>query len=252
MKEERWDAIADAYDDEVLSVYDHDRRGLVRDKIKKYGSAGLTASDVGCGLGKFLPLLASRFKHVYACDFSAALLERARFDNADLENLSIDKVDLTHGAVRLPKVDFTLCVNVLLTPDLGEQLSILKNISRQLSKGGHLVLVVPSLESALYANARLVQWNLRSGVSEAKAQSEGFRGEEPSGPEIARGGVLYAGDLKMKHFIKEELITIADGLRLDSVSVEKLEYRWDTEFKEPPNWMGEPFPWDWLAVFRKR
>jgi len=252
MKEHRWDAIADAYDEEVLSVFDHDRKGLVREKIKKYRSAGLLASDLGCGLGKFLPLLAGHFKHVYACDYSAALLERARFDNSHLENLSIDKVDLTHGAVRLPKVDFTLCVNVLLTPDLAERLSILKNIARQLSRGGHLVLVVPSLESALYANARLVQWNLRSGVSESEAETEGFRGAEPSGADVARGGILYAGDLKMKHFIREELITIADGLRLDTVSVEKLEYRWDTEFKEPPIWMAEPFPWDWLAVFRKR
>ncbi len=150
------------------------------------------------------------------------------------------------------KVDFTLCVNVLLTPVLRERLSILKNISRQISRGGHLVLVVPSLESALYANTRLVQWNLRSGIAEENAETEGFRSGEPSGKEVARGGIIYAGDLKMKHFIKEELTTTMDSLKLDAVSVEKLEYRWDTEFKEPPGWMGEPFPWDWLAVFRKR
>ena len=252
MKKERWDAIADAYDEEVLSVFDHDRRGLVRGLIKKYSSPGLVASDLGCGLGKFLPILASAFKQVHACDYSAALLENARRANSDLENVEFEKIDLTKGAVRLPKVDFTLCVNVLLTPNLSERLSILKNISRQLSRGGHLVLVVPSLESALYANTRLVQWNLRSGVAEAKAEKEGFRPDEPSGEEIARGGIVYAGDMKMKHFIKEELTTTADGLRLETVSVEKLEYRWDTEFKEPPEWMGEPFPWDWLAVFRKR
>ncbi|MFT4548731.1 MAG: SAM-dependent methyltransferase [Verrucomicrobiales bacterium] len=252
MKEERWDAIADKYDDEVLSVFDHDRRGLVREKIKKYGSRALLASDLGCGLGKFLPLMASQFKQVHACDYSEGLLENARRTNSDLENVGFAKVDLIHGSVRLPKVDFTLCVNVLLTPILAERLSILKNMTRQLSRGGHLVLVVPSLESALYANARLVQWNLRSGVAEIHAESEGFRAEEPSGEEVARKGVVYAGDMKMKHFIREELTTIADGLRLDTVSVEKLEYRWDTEFKEPPGWMGEPFPWDWLAVFRKR
>jgi len=252
MKEERWDAVADAYDDEVLSVYDHDRRGLVRGLIKKYGNHSFTASDLGCGLGKFLPVLAKEFKHVHACDYSTGLLENARGANSDLENVSFDKVDLSHGSIRLPKVDFSLCVNVLLTADLGERLSALKNIAHQLTKGGYLVLVVPSLESALYANARLVQWNLRSGVAVADAEVEGFRSREPSGAEIARGGIVYAGDLKMKHFIKEELIALTDGVRLDAVSVEKLEYRWDTEFKDPPVWMGEPFPWDWLAVFRKR
>ena len=252
MKEERWDAIADAYDEEVLSVYDHDRCGLIRNKISQYAGPGLVASDLGCGLGKFLPLLTKGFKRVHACDYSAALLSHARSDNADLDNLSIEKIDLTEAGARLPKVDFTLCVNVLLSPDLGQRLTIFKNLSRQLSRGGHLVLVVPSLESALYANARLVQWNLRSGVPVLEAGREGFRSTEPSGKEVARGGVLYAGDLKMKHFIKEELISMAYGLRLDAVSVEKLEYRWDTEFKEPPKWMADPFPWDWLAVFRKR
>lgn len=252
MKQERWDAIADTYDDEVLSVYDHDRRGLVREKIKKYGSSSLLASDLGCGLGKFLPLLASKFKQVHACDYSAGLLENARAANTDLGNVDYDQVDLTKGVVRLPRVDFSLCVNVLISPNLSARLSIFKNISRQLSKGGHLVLVVPSLESALYANARLVQWNLRCGVEPDRAERDGFRGDEPSGREVARGGIVYAGDMKMKHFVKEELVTIADGLRLDTVSVEKLEYRWDTEFKEPPGWMGEPFPWDWLAVLRKR
>lgn len=252
MKEERWDAIADAYDDEVLSVFDHDRRGLVRDKIKKYASASLAASDLGCGMGKFLPLLSKHFKLVHACDYSAGLLEVARRESADLDNVSIEKVDLAQGSVRLPKVDFSLCVNVLLTPDLRERLSVFRNIARQLSRGGHLVLVVPSLESALYANSRLVQWNLRSGITEARAELEGFREDEPSGIEVARGGIVFAGDMKMKHFLREELISIADGLRFDTVSLEKIEYKWETEFKEPPGWMGEPFPWDWLAVFRKR
>lgn len=252
MKEERWDAIADAYDEEVLSVFDHDRRGLVRDKVKKYASSALSASDLGCGMGKFLPLLAKHFRHVHGCDYSAGLLELARRQCADLDNVSIEKIDLAQGAVRLPKVDFSLCVNVLLSPDLSERLSALRNIARQLSRGGHLVLVVPSLESALYANARLVQWNLRSGVAESQAEREGFRRDEPSGTEIARGGIVFAGDLKMKHFIREELITIADGFRLDTISVEKIEYKWETEFKEPPGWMGDPYPWDWLAVLRKR
>ena len=189
---------------------------------------------------------------MHACDYSDGLLHSARQEAEGLENVSVEKVDLTQGDVRLPKVDFTLCVNVLLTPDLGQRIGIMKNIARQLSKGGHLVLVVPSLESALFANARLVQWNLRTGVAAEQAQQIGFREGEPSGLEVARGGVLYAGDLKMKHFIREELVTAAEGLRLDVVSIEKLEYRWDTEFEEPPAWMGEPFPWDWLAVFRKR
>jgi hypothetical protein len=33
--------------------------------------------------------------------------------------------------------------------------------------------------------------------------------------------------------------------------VEKLEYGWDTEFTDPPAWMGAPYPWDWFLVARR-
>ena len=252
MREERWDEVADTYEQEVLSVFDHDRDGLVREKIRDYGSGSQVASDLGCGLGKFLPELSLSFGAVHACDYSARLLDKASRANAALANVSFTKVDLAAASPRLPRVDFSLCLNVLLTTTLPDRLAMLGNISRQLKRGGHLVLVVPSLESALYANARLVQWNLRSGVSPAEAASAGFPDEDLDGTEVARGGIVYAGELKTKHFIREELIALAEEFRLETVSLEKLEYTWDTEFHEPPDWMGEPFPWDWLAVFRKR
>ena len=37
----------------------------------------------------------------------------------------------------------------------------------------------------------------------------------------------------------------------EMLAVEKVEYEWTTEFADPPQWLGEPYPWDWLLVCRK-
>ncbi len=31
-------------------------------------------------------------------------------------------------------------------------------------------------------------------------------------------------------------------------ALDKIEYRWKTEIKQPPKWLGEPYPWDWMLV----
>jgi hypothetical protein len=35
-------------------------------------------------------------------------------------------------------------------------------------------------------------------------------------------------------------------------SIEKVEYDWSTEFADPPRWMKDPYPWDWLVLSKKR
>ncbi len=34
--------------------------------------------------------------------------------------------------------------------------------------------------------------------------------------------------------------------------VDKVEYDWSTEFADPPKWMRDPLPWDWLFVVERR
>ena len=35
-------------------------------------------------------------------------------------------------------------------------------------------------------------------------------------------------------------------------AVRKIAYPWTTEFAEPPRWMREPYPWDWLVEAVRR
>ena len=118
--------------------------------------------------------------------------------------------------------------------------------------GGRIALVVPSLESALLARHRLVEWNLRSGVTPSKALTDGFDDSDPDARSIARGGLMDAGGLPTKHYLREEIESTAARYGLAAASFEKIEYRWSTEFAKPPRWMRAPYPWDWLALLVKR
>ena len=251
MEAEDWTSAASDYGGEVLSVYDRDRAGKVRALIGRYGWPHKSAIDLGCGPGKFLPLLCERFGAVHACDFSEEMLQAARDRARRFSNASFERCDLRRRAPRTEPADFVLCTNVLLSPTLSARERMWSNLSAAAKPGGRVALVVPSLESALFARHRLVEWNLRSRVPAKNALRESFGDEDPDAVSISRGGLMDAGGMTTKHYLREEIESTATRFGLALESCEKIEYPWTTEFKRPPRWMRAPYPWDWLALLEK-
>ncbi len=116
-----------------------------------------------------------------------------------------------------------------------------------LNKDGDLILVVPSLESKLYTNIIANRWNVDGDHGEKiESSKKAF--------ELAKNikqGVTDIDKVPTKHYLKEELelLLTLEGFKV--VSVEKINYTWKTEFNEPPKWLQEPFPWDWMCVAKK-
>jgi SAM-dependent methyltransferase len=249
-EESYWDGVASTYDDQVFNTLENDRNGTILRHIDRISSRSSTAADFGCGAGKYVQLLSSRFKKVQAIDHSGKLLDIARAACRPLPNVTFIKADLASLAVRLPKVDAAISMNVLLSPDAVKRTAVLKTIARTLRGGGQLVLLVPSLESSLFAISRLADWNRRSEV-----RHRGFSAEAISGPRRTRravfGGVIHLEDQPTKHFLKEEIEVLVRSVGLEIDSVEKVEYSWSYEFDNPPRWMKEPYPWDWLVACHK-
>ena len=125
------------------------------------------------------------------------------------------------------------------------------NLAGSVKSGGHVALVIPSLESALLARHRLVEWNLRDGQPAGRALRSGFGNEDQDGSSIAREGILDCAGIPTKHYLQTEISTTAKRFNFDEQITEKIEYHWNTEFNNPPRWMREPFPWDWLAVLKR-
>jgi SAM-dependent methyltransferase len=251
MDKSYWNKMGKIYRDEIFSVSESDKSKVIKKQLKKYARHSGVAADFGCGIGGFVPMLAGYFKKVYAIDFSRSCLEKAKSLYGDLNNVSFHCADLTKPKLSFPKVDSILCVNAVITASLSKRIGILKNLSAHVKKGGHLFLVVPSLESAIYTNFRLIEWNLDDGMSPALAAVSGI--DKPQSPTACLyQGIVEIDKVPTKHYLKEELTALLEKLGFGIMSFQKVEYGWHTEFDSPPKWMKAPYPWDWLVVAKKR
>lgn len=245
-----WDAVGEDYESEIFSVRDHDTAGLVAGHIARHADPDHTAADLGCGVGKFTPLLAESFGQVHACDLSPKLLAQARRACTGHTNVEFRQTNLGRDPHPFDPVDFVLCVNVLIMAGLNARMGALRAVTAQVKHGGHLVLVTPSTESMLYTQFRRIDWCLREGMD----CDEALRDSLPSHGSIRNlhQGIRPIEGVPTKHHLKEELLVLLRGHEMDVLSVEKVTYPWTTEFDNPPEWMDGPHPWDWLVVARRK
>ncbi len=249
MNRDYWNAVADSYEAEIFNVLEHDTSGLIRERVERLAGPGRIAADLGCGVGHCLPLLAGQFARVHACDLSADCLEQARNVHGSHTNLSFRVADLARTAIGIPPVDFALCINVLITGSLSIRTRILRNLHTRLRTGGHVLIVVPSVESALLTSARLIQWNQREGHPASDAEKIGLP-RTGSVRQIHRGNIPIDGVIT-KHYLKEELEFLLPDNGLEVLEIEKIQYPWTTEFADPPDWMTDPYPWDWMVLAQR-
>lgn len=245
-----WDSKAKTYDREIFSSIHEDKNGVIKKTISKYASKKHAAADLGCGSGLYLPYLASKFKSVYACDLSAGLVRAAKKRCVKTAGITYNVADLSKERQKLPDVRFAVSANVLIIPDAAIRRAIVRNFYRALPKGAVLMLVVPSLESVLYVNTRQFEWNLKDGMSERKALDAGLKSTHKKTGSVADGLINIEG-VTHKHYLREELEVFLTGFRFKVQKISKVEYKWDTEFENPPKWMKGPYPWDWLVVLLK-
>ncbi len=245
MDERSWDAVASRFEAEIFNVPANDRKGLIASTIARHADPDGTAADIGCGIGRTIGLLAEHFGRVVASDVSRECLSIAAHRNRAIGNASYHHVDLTAGPPPGDAVHFALCINTLLLADGTKRARMIANLCAGVRKGGHLLLVVPSIESVLLTHARHAEWNRRVN---GRAGTPGSSG--PEGPELLRG-VVQIDQVPTKHYLKEELHDLLGNEGMRVLDVQKIEYPWNTEFENAPRWMREPFPWDWFVEARR-
>lgn len=246
MNEQDWDDVATTFEEEIFNVPENDTKGLITEAIERLASSEATATDLGCGVGRTLPLLSRNFAHVQAVDVSSQCLAVAERACAECNNITYVHADLSNDRNGYPATNVVLCINTLLNASITVREPLFDRTCRSVKRGGHLVLVVPALGSALLTAYRRLQWNLRDGMSPEQAQLEAAKND--AGIEH---GIVQIDGVPTKHFLREELEAslLARGFAVDTM--EKLEYGWDTEFTAPPRWMKAPYPWDWFVVAKR-
>ncbi|MBN2754514.1 MAG: class I SAM-dependent methyltransferase [Candidatus Goldbacteria bacterium] len=248
MDRQYWDNVADNYEKEIFISLKSDISGNIKKTIEKYGSKKAEACDFGCGIGVYLPLLGGLFKNVHAFDLSERLIERARKNTTGYKNINCTACDLADPKVKLPKADFAVMMNVLIVASYYIRSSILKNVRKSLKKGAKIVILTPSLESAIYSNYRFFEWNLKDGMKPADALKRSMKYQHISEKFSVSDGIINLNGVPTKHYLKEEFIVFMANHGFKVNEIKKAEYGWDTEFENPPSWIKGPYPWDWLSV----
>ena len=113
-----------------------------------------------------------------------------------------------------------------------------------------MLLVVPSLETVILTYSRLIEWYCREGNEHRESVKEvaGIARQELTS--IVEGIVQINGT-PTKHYLREEARVMLKQNKFKPVAEIKVEYGWKEDFEDPPRWLKEPYPWDWLFVAQR-
>jgi SAM-dependent methyltransferase len=247
MKRHYWEKIAPSYNDEIFDVLHNDKKALIRSVIEKYASQQKTVIDIGCAIGKWLPVLSPAFKKVVAVDISAKNLAIARELYPQYKNVQYLRADMSGKNTKVPKCDFGICINAILTPDAKDRLLFFQSLSACVKKGGRIVITIPSLESYLLTSIIQQQYKIDRSLFPATKNAK----EALQKWNNIRQGNADIDDVPHKHYLKEELQLLLQKEGFIAEEFQKIEYDWDTEFIKAPAWLKEPRPWDWMVVAKK-
>lgn len=242
-----WEKIAPGYNTEIFDVLQNDRKKLIIKAIKAHAAKNKTIIDLGCAIGKWLPVISPLFKKVYAVDISSENLKIAKQLHPSLQNIIYRRCDLSSSSARLESCDVAICINAILTDSLNKRTRFFSNLQKAVKKNGVLIMVLPSLESYLLSSVIRQRWDPDNNASSFINDTEKNRQFQN-----LLGGNAEIDDVPTKHYLKEELELL---LNLDGFSLQqtkKIKYGWKTEFFNPPAWLTEPSPWDWLVIAKKK
>ena len=255
MRSSFWDAMHEDFEDEVFDPVGSDVRGAFRRALHAHAGRARLACDYGCGTGRQLPRLARRFERVVGLDFAPKLLAVARERAKRLPNVELRRADLRRPVAGLRGVELGICVNAWIMPSHEDRARMLRHVRATLAPRAPLLLVVPSLEAALWVNERLVAWNRRSGLRGAALLREGIAPTAAAARDLLHGVIDLDGS-RTKHFLRGEALAALDDAGFDVVEEARVEYPWSAYFELPggraPRLLRDPVPWDWLFVERRR
>jgi SAM-dependent methyltransferase len=247
-----WSQAALRYEEEFIDPYHPGvRNPLLKALAKLAGRKRPAAADLGCGTGPLLPVLARRFRKVYAVDFAEGMLARARERCRGLSNVTFFRRSFTDLAGLPGPVDVAVAVNSLILPDVGDLERALEGIHALLRPGGTFLGIVPGMDAVHYLTMLLVDRARQTGMPQAAARKNAAVYAEHELYDLAFGDFRYRG--LVQHFWQP--FEVAHRLRqagFRKVRLAKVGLTWeqfgavgkDLEKYEPP--------WDWFFRAEKK
>jgi SAM-dependent methyltransferase len=247
---ERWSGVAKSYEVEFVDPYLPEVRNPLPEVLeRRAGDGAMTAADFGCGVGPLLPLLARRFRHVFAVDFAEGMLARARERCSELGNVEFLRLALTDLAALADRVDVAVAVNSLVLPDVVELESALSQIHASLRPGGRFLGIVPAMDAVHYFTMLLQDRARQAGMPAVQARKNAAHHAEHALYDFAFGDFHYQG-IEQHFWQPFEVKYRLRRAGFHRVRLKKVRLAWH-QFGCARDLGDRPPPWDWFFQARR-
>jgi len=228
-----WDKLAKDFEREVCDITRETKTGTIARLMKtlKLSPETSVLIDLGCGLGTFIARYSALFRESIGVEHAPRIIARAKKNLGRRDGLSWITSSLPPAARRIGRrADLTVCMNVITMPGAATREKMWASIAAVTRKGGHALIVVPSIESD-----RMVE-RVAYGTPLAQAKAE------------APDGLVDRGGTRQKHFARDELhdLLACHGFRIKRLL--RVPYPWQKEGLRKPRNAGTRMPWDWLVL----
>lgn len=229
MKQAYWNSAALDFKSEVCDI----TREESADLVKRHVALAMPKRkdpvlvDLGCGVGTFIHRYGRRFKSVTGVEFAPRIIAQAVTRCAGMPNVAWKTMDIPRAAKEIGTVaDLTVCMNVITSASGAKRAALWSSLAHVTRKGGHALVVIPSLES---------EWLVRATTKEKL---------EP----VRKGGLVKRDDAWQKHYERSELDRIFTDYGFAVRRVDRAYYPWSLEGLRETAGRAKNRPWDWMAL----
>jgi ubiquinone/menaquinone biosynthesis C-methylase UbiE len=246
-----WSRVAASYEQHFVDPYAADvRNNPLKKVLRRLGNPQKrVVADFGCGIGPLLPFLSKHFKMVYAIDFAAGMLERARERAKDSANLTFLQASFLDLSAVPEQVDVAVAVNSLVLPNPDDLEKALREIGRCLKPAGIFLGILPAMDAVHYTTMLLVDRALHAGRPIAVARKNAAFHCEHEYYDFAFGQFRFNG--LEQHFWQPFEVAYRFGhtgftlKRLKKIHLSWKEFAHGNELQEYPP------PWDWFFLAKR-
>lgn len=242
-----WGKSALDYEKQFVDPYRADVKNPVLAALRRLpGAERLTAGDLGCGTGPLLPTLAERFAKVYAVDFSAEMLRRARERCAGLPKIEFLERSFADLSPLHRQLDVATAINSLVLPDLGHLEDALAQMRKCLKPGGRLFAIVPSIDSVHYETMLLLDRARARGLPLEQARKNAAILAEHASYDFAFARFFHHG-IEQHFWQPFEIPYRLKRAGFKRWRVAKTRLAW-AQFAQGKELTKHAAPWDWSFV----
>lgn len=249
-----WDKTAKNYFTEVVSPFAKGVENPIYWYIEKKidFSKRKSVIDIGTGIGNMLPSLSKEFKEVVALDISPKMIEKAKKNAENLENVKLLVRDARDLREFYNQFDVAVSVNSILLPEVKSIEKILSEIYNVLNDDGVFIGIFPSMDALLYRAVLEHEKAIEDGDDEKTSLEKTLKAIDAEKFDFVLGTFKYH-DMIQKHYYKFELKYRLWKAGFKNIRMRKVFYPWEVyEDADLLEFKGKPELWDWFVFAEKK